>query len=500
MVPLNHSTCSDIDFEHIFEMSPDLIYVIDREHNIIRANNSFTKRLNISSDSLVGSKYFWCIYQKNEPPDFCPHLLLLKDGQEHKAELFIKALDGWFSVTATPLWNDEDEITGSIFIARDITEQKRLENELRDSEEKYSKAFQTSFYAIAITSVEDGTYYEINHTFSALTGFTREEVINNSSVELNLWVDAEDRNTIISALMEGNEVKGKEVQIRRKDGELRSTLFSAQIIPFSNKPFLLSSILDVSEHKRAEEEIRQKSVELARLNAEKDKFFSVLAHDLRSPFHNLLGFSQMMVEDSPSLSQAEIQKTTRLMRDSITNVYGMLENLLEWSRMQRGMISFDPAPMLLLPSISLEMKSAMESADKKDITIHNTVPEDLMVFADQYLLGSILRNLISNAVKFTPKGEQIFIAAKPIPDGWIEISIKDKGIGMNQEMADNLFRLEVSTNRNGTDGEPSTGLGLILCKEFVNKSGGRLWVESDEGQGSTFYFTLPGSRNEKAKQ
>lgn len=246
---MNKSTHRGIDFELIFEKSPDLILIIDREYNIIRANKAFAQRLNIASESLVGSKCFWSIYQKDEPPDFCPYSLLLKDGREHTADLFLDSLEGWFSIIVNPLLNEEGEIWGSIFTARDITEQKRLEGALRDSEEKYSKVFQTSFYAIAISSLEDGTYFDINDAFSIYTGFSREEVINNSSIELKLWADTDARKQIISALMEGKEVKGKEVLLRRKTGEVIATLFSAQIIHLNNKPFLLSSILDVSDRK-----------------------------------------------------------------------------------------------------------------------------------------------------------------------------------------------------------------------------------------------------------
>ena len=268
-------------------------------------------------------------------------------------------------------------------------------------------------------------------------------------------------------------------------------MFSAQIIHLNNKPFLLSSILDVTEYKRTEEEIRQKNEELAKLNAEKDKFFSVLAHDLRNPFNSLLGFTKLLVDDLSTLTENEIQKIVLTMRKSAISLYGLLENLLEWSRMQRGMIPFDPAPILSLPSISSVMLSAIELANKKDITICNTIPDDLTVFADQYMLGGILRNLITNALKFTPKGGKVTISAKPIPDGWVEISVKDTGIGMNKDMLDNLFRLDMQTSRIGTEGEPSTGLGLNICKEFIEKHGGRLWVESEEGQGATFYFTVP---------
>ena len=138
----------------------------------------------------------------------------------------------------------------------------------------------------------------------------------------------------------------------------------------------------------------------------------------------------------------------------------------------------------------------MELASNKEIEIDFKIPEDLTVYADEKMFGSIIRNLSSNAVKFTPKGGKVAIAAKPNSDGWVEISVKDSGIGMNQEMVENLFKLDVDTSRKGTDKESSTGLGLIICKELIEKHGGKLWVESEEGKGSTFYFTVPVKANE----
>ena len=133
----------------------------------------------------------------------------------------------------------------------------------------------------------------------------------------------------------------------------------------------------------------------------------------------------------------------------------------------------------------------LESAKSKGIEIACNVPVEIEVFADNHILQTVIRNLVSNAVKFTPKGGKISVSAEATSDKGVQISIKDTGIGMSPKMVDNLFRLDVQTNRKGTEGEPSTGLGLMLCKEFVEKHGGKIWVESEEGNGSTFYFTLP---------
>jgi len=145
----------------------------------------------------------------------------------------------------------------------------------------------------------------------------------------------------------------------------------------------------------------------------------------------------------------------------------------------------------LLPVVDESIAMMLESAKSKGIEIAYVIPDDLVVFADSNILQTVIRNLVSNAVKFTPKGGKISVSAKATGDKGVQISIKDTGIGMSPKMVDNLFRLDVQTNRKGTDGEPSTGLGLMLCKEFVEKHGGKIWVESEEGKGSVFYFIIP---------
>ena len=251
------------------------------------------------------------------------------------------------------------------------------------------------------------------------------------------------------------------------------------------------SFLDITERKRAEEEINSKNEDLLKLNLEKDKFFSIIAHDLRSPFNSLLGFTQLLAEELPTLTMAEIQKISVSMKKSAGNLFNLLENLLEWSRIQRGLTRFNPESLMLLNAVAPIIEMIRDEADKKMIRISYDIPEGLRVVADAKIFDSLIRNLVYNAVKFTPKGGEITIEAKPMPDNAVEISIKDTGIGMNKHIIENLFRLDEQTNRKCTEGEPSTGLGLIICKDSIEKHDGKLWVESEEGKGSTFRFTLP---------
>ena len=182
------------------------------------------------------------------------------------------------------------------------------------------------------------------------------------------------------------------------------------------------------------------------------------------------------------------------MSKSANNLYRLLENLLKWAQIQQGMISFNPEVIQLDLVVGESIDMIQESANNKEIELVTDIPADLVAFADKNMLQSIVRNLASNAVKFTPKGGKIKLSAKASVNQCIEIAIQDSGIGMNQFLIDNIFRFDVKTNRLGTENEPSTGLGLLLCKEFVEKQGGEIWAESKEGNGSTFYITIPDNR------
>jgi signal transduction histidine kinase len=199
-----------------------------------------------------------------------------------------------------------------------------------------------------------------------------------------------------------------------------------------------------------------------------------------------------MAEDLPSFTMAEVQKIATKMSKSAANLYRLLTNLLEWSKIQQGAIHFKPEVIRLNLVVGGSTELVQEEASRKKIELETLIPEDLFVFADVNMLQTVLRNLLSNALKFTPQGGKIAISAKAKEDHMVEIAIQDNGIGMDQTLAANLFHLDVKTAREGTEGEPSTGLGLLLCKEFVERNGGKLWFESKAGSGSTFYFSMPG--------
>jgi PAS domain S-box-containing protein len=215
-------------------------------------------------------------------------------------------------------------------------------------------------------------------------------------------------------------------------------------------------IVDITDRVNAEQEISLKNEELSNLVAEKDRFFSIIAHDLRSPFNAILGYTQMLEEDLPIMKFDQIKHISSVLRNSAFNAYSLLENLLEWSRIKRGHTSYNPQTFSLISQIEESLKSVIELARKKWIDISVVVPEDLQVLADQNMLGSIIRNLASNAIKFTPKFGTVMFSARINDDQNIEISVKDSGIGMNKSILEKLFSIDHSSNRRGTDGESSS--------------------------------------------
>lgn len=265
-------------------------------------------------------------------------------------------------------------------------------------------------------------------------------------------------------------------------------------IDYITRPFHAEEVTArVGNHLKSyqqKKKIEEQGKELLKLNRAKDKFLSIIAHDLRSPLIGFLGLTRYMVEELPGLTRAEIQDISGDMRNSATNIYGLLENLLEWSRLEQGLIPFNPGKVQLSSVVEEGLSMALESAKIKKIEITIDVPDFIYVFADRYLLKSVFRNLMSNAIKFTPKEGSVKFTAKIDGEKTVKISIKDYGIGMNSEMVDNLFLFNGRTNRTGTAGEPSAGLGLIICREFIEKLGGKLKVISDEGKGSDFFFSL----------
>jgi PAS domain S-box-containing protein len=242
------------------------------------------------------------------------------------------------------------------------------------------------------------------------------------------------------------------------------------------------------------EELTEAKLILAQINAEKDKFFSLLAHDLRSPFGGFVSLTGMMTDHLDGMEMKDIKLSIQAMFNSATNSFKLLENLLSWSLVQGGLSNFDPKPHNFLSIIRQDLIIELEMAKQKDIELNISIPEEIEIIADYQMMNTILRNLVLNAIKFTRRGGEIELGmVKPTADAEISADcfyVKDNGIGMDADRLGKLFKPGEKVKRPGTEKELSTGLGLLLCKEFIVKHGGKIWAESEVDKGTTFYFTL----------
>jgi signal transduction histidine kinase len=237
-------------------------------------------------------------------------------------------------------------------------------------------------------------------------------------------------------------------------------------------------------------QISKQNVALTESNAEKDKFFSIIAHDLKSPFNSILGFSDLLVKQVREKDYEGVEQYADIIRQSSNSAMDLLMNLMEWSKAQTGRLAFDPEEFELNELI-LESEDLFSGAIlQKKIRLTNTIPGSTVVLADKNMIRTVLRNLISNAIKFSQVEGVIELSVVGKPSEFV-VSVADNGVGISKETLSKLFRIDENHSTLGTQQEKGTGLGLILCKELIEKHSGKIWGESEPGKGSTFYFTLP---------
>jgi len=325
----------------------------------------------------------------------------------------------------------------------------------------------------------DSAYFWYDSVYQVNNQFRRDEL----TLELNL-------------LNKENEIKANEIEIKNHLSKLQLLGVFSFILLFSFSAFTFILLKKNKKQKiflaklnQKNQIINQKNAELASVNAQKDKFFSIIAHDLKSPFNSILGFSELLKDEARNLDIDTIVQYAGIINSSVLHTFGLLENLLEWARMQQGRIPFEPQKILFSSIVNKEFEGLKNNADQKNIELINKVSENLIITADENMVSTVLRNLVSNGIKFTPKGGEVMVEAR-VEDDNVKISVFDTGIGIEPETIKNLFKIETSFTTRGTENEKGTGLGLLLCKEFVEKHNGKVWVESEEGKGSCFNFTL----------
>lgn len=368
---------------------------------------------------------------------------------------------------------------------------EKLKDEKRRLElVKYYENLITYANVAMILSDENMNIVNVNRRALELYGFTKEEMLNMNVKDL-AYSGNEDFPDGIPEI-ENSLLKGITYDSfqKRKDNSVFPAEISLNIIKVEGKNKYQRIINDTTIRKKAAEIIQESNRHLQELNSEKDKFFSIISHDLRGPLGNFMQLTDLISKEISGMTKEEVLSQVLLMKESSASIYRMLENILEWSLFHRGIKGNDPE-FFSLPEFLIEISRVIiPVAEKKNIELKLVVPDELEIYADKSLLNGIVRNLAFNAVKYTNQGGKVKISAIRNDLGVVEISVEDNGIGMSQELKENLFNSAFKTSRKGTDGETSSGLGLLICWEFAEKMGAKLEVESRQGKGSKFTLEL----------
>jgi len=480
-------------YTELYDFAPSGYFTLNTEGDIVNLNLAGAQMLGKERWRLVNSRFAFFLTDDTR-------IVFLDFLNEVFNSKSIKSCE--VTINTNDLLTTHLQLTGilamdgkhSLISALDISSRKMAEKAMKESEERYALVIDASEQGIWDWNIETNEVF-FSEQWKRQIGYQDHEIKN----DFGSWIEhlhpdeKETCQNIVQAYL--NNPVGHfflEFRFRHKDGSYRwiYNKASSKINKDGKVVRMFGAHTDITGRKLAELLIKHQNEELQKLNATKDKFFSIIAHDLKSPFNSIMGFSELLVEQITEKNYDGIEKYAGIILKSSQRAMDLLMNLMEWSLSQSGRITFNPVRFDLAKLIPDIMLLFDDIVGQKEIKIKSELPPNVPVFADQSMINTVLRNLISNAIKFTNPGGVILVTVTEEKNN-LMVSIKDNGIGIPNDSIYKLFRIDENYSTRGTANETGTGLGLILCKEFIEKHGGEIWVESEVGKGSTFYFTLP---------
>ena len=479
-----------LKYTELYDHAPMGYFTLSKEGEIIDLNLCGASLLGKQSINLKNSMFGFFVFDDSKPifNNFLNKVFTSK--LKETCEIFLSGEGGKLPICVFISGNITKNGENCHITVVDITERKQAEEALKESEHALHTIIDSIPSMIGSWDINCCNRFG-NRAYVDWFGFLPEEMKGKHIRE----VIGEERYKLNLPYLE-KVLKGENQQFERTipspDGKIVRHSIASYIPDLrENKIYgFYALVTDVTSIKEAELKIQQQNEQLIDLNAAKDKFFAIIAHDLRSPFIGFLGVTKIMAEQLDSMTIKEIQKFAEQMSKSATNLFNLLENLLNWTSMKQGLIPFKPQIIVLADAYQDAVDVLRPNAEAKNITLNYSAIDQLIVFADGDMLKTVLRNLVSNAIKFTNNGGFISINAKQA-DSSITISVSDNGVGIQPDELCKLFHISNVQTTRGTADEKGTGLGLLLCKEFVEKHQGKIWVESEVGKGSDFKFTLP---------
>lgn len=521
--------------QYFMDSVPDSIYFKDAKSKFIKANKATVTKMGLNSvDELIGKTDHDLFAKEHADKAKADEVVIIQNGlsilDKIEKEVWPDGKVNWASTTKIPLKDENENIIGTFGITKNITSLKKSED-VRDALYKISNAISTiekitDLYAFIHRAISDlmkaeNFYIALYHKDKETVSFPyfvdqfdpvpeerktgrglTEYILRHGKAKLidaglDLKLREEGETSLIGEptliwLGVPLKVKGKTIGaivVQDYDNATTYGEEEKEILTYVSEQIALAI-----DKKQSEEKIIQYSEELKELNASKDKFFSIVAHDLKSPFHGLLGLTQMMVEEYETMNEEEVRSSLTLLKESTESTYKLIENLLNWSRLQTGRMKYEPANQNMFLIVEETRLLLNQNARMKNVSMRNKLGPQSIIWGDCNMLQSLLQNLISNAIKFTNPEGYVEITEKAIGNK-IQYSISDSGIGILPENISKLFRIDVNFTTRGTLQEKGTGLGLVLCKEIVNIHGGKITVDSKIGMGTNITFTLNKSKN-----
>ena len=488
-------------FRSVFEKAQDGI-VIESEQKIILANNYFANLFGYEDRSyLIGKNIFELVDDKDIPKvEAFIKLAETEEEYSHRFEFLSKRPDkaNFYIEVSISSFKIEKKIF-DVIIARDITERKRAQKAIKDSEEKYRNLTE-NINDFLFTFERVGKLIKpIFYTSSVekITGYSQSEMLTETRFFLRI-IHPDDLPFLIKKIKNISHIRIQlndefEFRIINKHGNIVWVRTKLNLVRDNTGKIqkIYGIVSDITLRKKAEYELSKTTENLVKLNETKDRFISIVSHDLRTPFSSILGFTDLLLSDS-DLSEDEKKQYIKYIEESSKSMLELVNSLLNWTRLQTGRISFEPERTPAKDIIKIALNNIAGIALQKGIELHSYIENDIYVYVDKDLILQVFNNLLSNAIKFTRKKDSITISTLPSHSSrfW-EFSVKDTGVGIKKENLSKLFRIDSKFTSPGTEGEKGTGFGLSLVKEIIEKHGGKIWVESEYGKGSTFKFTLP---------
>jgi PAS domain S-box-containing protein len=485
---------SEQKFSKAFRSSPNTIAITTlKDGKFIEVNDSFTHITGYTRDEVIGrSSKDIAIWAKTEDRERMLKMLKEK-GQIYNEEFDFRIKSGEIR---TWLFSGElidigDELC-IISMTIDITELKKAQTALSESEEKFSKAFSSSPDIISIVNIISNKFIEVNDNFCNFTGYSRDEVIGHSAPEIEIWAMKEDRDRILKIMNKQGRVSNEEFHLRTKSGEIRLALFSSEQILIGGEPCSIAVVIDITESKAAEEKLKQtlaelesSSAQLAATNKELESFSYSVSHDLRSPLRSIDGFSQALLEDYENKLDKTGKDYLQRLRGASQKMGELIDGILNLSRLTRSEMHKEKVNLSALA----EEITARLHEDQPERDADFVIGKGLIDRGDPQLLRALFENLLGNAWKFTSKREKTRIEFGITKNGEKKTYfINDNGAGFDMTYADKLFGAFQRLHE--TSEFPGTGIGLATVQRIINRHGGSIWAEGAVGKGATFYFTL----------